>query len=371
MPSTREAARRCSPAAGEQPAPPTAVQPSVPRPQYATHCCRVRHPARGDRAGAARSGPPPRARQDDHERDAGVERPRAPLRAAPPRTRRPPAAPRRPAGARQRPAPGAPVPTRRACVLGRSLRAHRLDRRRHTARGREPADRRLPGLPGRQRVEPRRLRATRSTRNSDRYIAALPRQPASRLRLGTLRRLRHPVHGRPGNQPLAADPLHRLRRRERPRPVPGAARRAASRAAATATCSSSQRGHVQALRAVRRAARGRRLERGRRARCSTCARTRCGPTGWTSADAAGLPIFPGLVRYDEVARGHIDHALRFTVAAHAAGLHRTRRATTRPASTDPSLPPMGLRFRLQRRLRHLGLPRAGARDPQGAARPTG
>ena len=48
------------------------------------------------------------------------------------------------------------------------------------------------------------------------------------------------------------------------------------------------------------------------------------PAGWTSADAAGLPIFPGLARYDEVARGTIDHALRFTVA-------RTRRAYVYPA----------------------------------------
>jgi hypothetical protein len=46
------------------------------------------------------------------------------------------------------------------------------------------------------------------------------------------------------------------------------------------------------------------------------------PAGWTSADAAGLPILPGLARYDEVARGRIDHALRFTAA-------QTRRATTR------------------------------------------
>ena len=66
------------------------------------------------------------------------------------------------------------------------------------------------------------------------------------------------------------------------------------------------------------------------------------PAGWTSADAAGLPIFPGLARYDEVARGVIDHALRFTAA-------RTRRAFVYPArhyassSDDPSLPPMGLR----------------------------
>ncbi|MGH3000594.1 MAG: hypothetical protein ACRDNM_14950, partial [Gaiellaceae bacterium] len=48
------------------------------------------------------------------------------------------------------------------------------------------------------------------------------------------------------------------------------------------------------------------------------------PAGWTSADAAGLPIFPGLARYDEVARGVIDHALRFTAA-------RTRRAYVYPA----------------------------------------
>jgi hypothetical protein len=68
--------------------------------------------------------------------------------------------------------------------------------------------------------------------------------------------------------------------------------------------------------------------------------------GWTSADAAGLPIFPGLARWDEVARGTIDHALRFTAP-------RTRRAYVYPArhyassSNDPALPPMGLRVRLK------------------------
>jgi hypothetical protein len=70
------------------------------------------------------------------------------------------------------------------------------------------------------------------------------------------------------------------------------------------------------------------------------------PAGWTSADAAGLPIFPGLARWDEVARGVIDHALRFTAP-------ETRRAYVYPArhfassSNDPSLPPMGLRVRLK------------------------
>jgi hypothetical protein len=70
------------------------------------------------------------------------------------------------------------------------------------------------------------------------------------------------------------------------------------------------------------------------------------PDGWTSADAAGLPILPGLARYDEVAAGHIDHALRFTVPV-------SRRAHIYPArhdagSTDSaSAPPMGLRLRLR------------------------
>ena len=70
------------------------------------------------------------------------------------------------------------------------------------------------------------------------------------------------------------------------------------------------------------------------------------PMGWTSSDAAGLPIFPGLVRYDEVEQGAINHALRFTV-------ERSQRAYILPAThyasphTDPNLPPMGLRLRLK------------------------
>ncbi|HTQ55833.1 MAG TPA: hypothetical protein VMI94_15305 [Bryobacteraceae bacterium] len=70
------------------------------------------------------------------------------------------------------------------------------------------------------------------------------------------------------------------------------------------------------------------------------------PYTWTSADAAGLPIFPGLVRYDEVAAGVIKHAFRFTVPT-------TREAFTPPAShwassvTDPNAPPMGMRLRLK------------------------
>ena len=70
------------------------------------------------------------------------------------------------------------------------------------------------------------------------------------------------------------------------------------------------------------------------------------PDGWTSADAAGLPIYPGLARYDEVAKGVIAHALRFTAP-------ETRKAHIYPArhdagsSTSTSYPPMGLRLRLK------------------------
>jgi hypothetical protein len=69
------------------------------------------------------------------------------------------------------------------------------------------------------------------------------------------------------------------------------------------------------------------------------------PPEWTSADAAGLPIYPGLVRFDELARGYIDHALRFTVGATQDGyiLPATHWAGS---TTNPNVPPMGLRLRL-------------------------
>ncbi len=67
---------------------------------------------------------------------------------------------------------------------------------------------------------------------------------------------------------------------------------------------------------------------------------------WTSADAAGLPIFPGLVRYDEVASGEINHALRFTLAHTQKGHIWPARHQSSNAS-DINLPPMGTRFRLR------------------------
>ena len=69
------------------------------------------------------------------------------------------------------------------------------------------------------------------------------------------------------------------------------------------------------------------------------------PDTWTSADAAGLPILPGLVRYDEVASGVIDHALRFTVDQSQNGFIHP--ATHQAGVADASDPPMGARFRLK------------------------
>ena len=205
--------------------------------------------------------------------------------------------------------------------------------------------RELPGVPRRQRVEPRRLDAP-GRRELGELHRQHPRQrrqePPRRLRRRW--RVRHPVHHRARQPAACADHLRRLRRRERPGPVPDPDRRA-GRGRQRPPRARRRPRPLQALRAVRRAAHGqplgRELGRGLRP-----ALERAAPDGWTSADAAGLPIFPGLVRYDEVASGHIDHALRFTVS-------QTQRGYIHPAthyassSTDPNRPPMGLQLRLK------------------------
>jgi hypothetical protein len=79
------------------------------------------------------------------------------------------------------------------------------------------------------------------------------------------------------------------------------------------------------------------------------------PWTWTSADAAGLPIFPGLIRYDEVAAGQINHAVRFT-------LPQSRAAVVPPAShwaansSSSNAPPMGMRMRLKSNYTISGFP---------------
>ena len=90
-------------------------------------------------------------------------------------------------------------------------------------------------------------------------------------------------------------------------------------------------------------------------RPSTCARARCGRSAGPPSDAAGLPVFPAVVRYDECARGMVDHAMRVTV-------RRTRRAFVLPAthwasqSRDPAHPRMGERIRLKKGFDIAGFP---------------
>jgi hypothetical protein len=94
---------------------------------------------------------------------------------------------------------------------------------------------------------------------------------------------------------------------------------------------------------------GRKTDAGWQAACEATfdlKTNRLRPDGWTSSDAAGLPIFPAVVRFDECERGLVEHAMRFTV-------RRTRRAYVYPAThfasrlTDETLPRMGERFRLR------------------------
>ena len=88
------------------------------------------------------------------------------------------------------------------------------------------------------------------------------------------------------------------------------------------------------------------------------------PDGWTSADAAGLPIFPATVRYDEIKRGMVEHAMRM-------GVRKTRRAYVYPAThyastlTDVNLPRMGERLRLKKNFDISGFSPAGAGDSEG------
>ena len=102
---------------------------------------------------------------------------------------------------------------------------------------------------------------------------------------------------------------------------------------------------LPALRAVRGARERRHAGRPARARSGTCARTTCVPTAGRSADAAGLPILPGLVRYDEVAAGR--HPARAALHGRAHGEAHIYPARHDAGDSDGSLPPMGLRVRLK------------------------
>ena len=184
-----------------------------------------------------------------------------------------------------------------------------------------PGAPRLPDLPGDQRLEraDRRALRRRELGHDDRLDRPRPRPPHG---LRVVRRIRHPVPGRDRVDP-AIDRHLRLRRGLRPRrpyPIP-----------ATPLIEGGSDRHI--LMVDKDACRLYELFAARRsvaagppgaARPGTSARTPCGRETWTSADAAGLPILAGLVRYDEVAAGAIHHALRFTTNRTRTQLHLPR-----------------------------------------------
>ena len=195
---------------------------------------------------------------------------------------------------------------------------------------------RMPSAPSAAPSSRSRTRGTsastscQSAPNSDeivRSIGAGGERPR-RLRLRPLggRADRDPDHRRrqaPGEEAR----LVRVCGRVRPRPVPDPAQREDRRRPLLGRRPA--RDHrrprlVPALRALRALPEGRGGWRAGSGAIWNLRSNRLRPAGWTSADAAGLPILPGLARYDEVKRGVIDHALRFTV-------QRTRRAYVFPA----------------------------------------
>ena len=94
------------------------------------------------------------------------------------------------------------------------------------------------------------------------------------------------------------------------------------------------------------------------------------PEGWTSADAAGLPIFPLLARYPEVRAGQIDHALRVTVEQTQSGyIHPATHFAS--SASNPNLPPMGLRLRLKANYSLAGFHGRVADHPRGHSSATG
>ena len=254
----------------------------------------------------------------------------------------------------------------RVTTLARGARphpAHRCHGARRRRLRRQPDDRRLPDLPARQRVEHRRLPGAGGHLARLRRLARLDDAVA---RLRRRRRVRHPVRQRPVHAAARAGEL-RGGRRVRPRPVPDAARRA-GRGRRRSPCAGAAPGRLQALRAVRRRARGLGLARLQR-RGLGPAVERAAPEGWTSADAAGLPILPGLARRDEADSGVIRHALRITVPVtqkayiHPATHWASSEHGRRPAADGPAPAAEG-------ELRHQRPERTGPRDRASRSRPT-
>ena len=247
------------------------------------------------------------------------------------------------------------------------------------AGARGAARRRLPRLPARQPVEPARRPAAASHAQL-RRDRALDRPRATRCTPTSAPGL---WDGGPIGIPYvtvggASSPRARVASTTRTSPTAAATR---SRARAPIE-GGRERGRrpprdrrrpraLPALRAVRRlpASGGERWRAGSGAIWNLRS-NRLRPRGWTSADAAGLPILPGLARYDEVKRGAIDHALRFTASAHAPRV-RLPGAALRLDLDRPEPARDGPAPAAQARLRHLALPAPGAHRADARSSATG
>ena len=223
-------------------------------------------------------------------------------------------------------------------------------RARPTTHAARAVGRRVLGVPRHQRVEHRRRAACRCIRGRRRRsrrssrsavtscIPTSARTPTTASRTSWCRRRSRSCRSRTRPTATRATPARspcRSTRRSRVVPAPRA----------TGTCSWCSRASCELfeLYVARRSGAGWSADSGARWNLVT---GDLRPIGWTSADAAGLPILPGLVRYDEVAAGSVRHAIRVTFAQTQRGfvLPATHFASSR---TDPDLPPMGLRLRLR------------------------
>ena len=162
--------------------------------------------------------------------------------------------------------------------------------------------------------------------------------------------LRHPLRGRAARPSRkVADPLHRLRRPVGPGAVPdpaGRAGRGRRRArAVTATCSSCRPAPASSTSSTTPTRTPTARGTPGSGAVFNLRSNQLRPDGWTSADAAGLPIFAGLIRYDEIQRGFINHAIRFTAPQTQAGFihpatHFASSSTeSRPAADGPAPAP--------------------------------
>ena len=233
-----------------------------------------------------------------------------------------------------------------------------------------PAVAAVAAIPAAGSLARRAARCSRPTTSGTRTCPGGPSTPPTRRRMTTLVGAVNihpdfgpgfgiPINVVPASQAKVPIDVRPVRRRERSGTVPVSRSRPAirvegtdeSRRAATATATSRRpAGDLSALRRVRVPLRHHRLDlRQRRPLGSHQEEHGQRPDGWTSVDAAGLSIYAGLARYEEVMAGEITHAIRFTLpcTSDARVPPATHQAVPGSCASRPTAPPMGLRVRLK------------------------